>query len=518
MPLFISDEEFSRCSGDTVAVAAKADAFIRGLLHELDTVRAKADAADINAEQNCSHIEQKYLSLAAEFSKLESQVSELQSSLDHRLRELSEAQSQNHQIQLQSVEKDREIERLRTEVGELHKSKRQLLELNEQKDLELSEKNANIKSYLAKILHLTENAAHKEARLNEVEAELARCRAACTRLEQEKEIVERQNAWFNEELTTKINSFFELRRKHAELDADMSSKLADMERQFGECSKSLQWNKDRVRELEMKLKSVQKELISAKDSAAANKEQLSAELSTVNKLNELYKESSDEWSRKAADLEGVLKAMESRLKQVEDDYKEKLEKELSVRKQVEKEVADLKEKLEKCEAEIETRKKRNELSNLSLRSFASEPWLTSIDADSMFDENSMLVSKIPVGVSGTALAASLLRDGWSLAKIYAKYQEAIDALRHEQLGRKESETILQWVLYELEEKAEAIIDERVEHEKMADAYSLMNQKLQNSLNENSNLEKTILELKADLRRNERDYDIAQKEIDDLRKQ
>jgi len=103
MPLFLSDEEYSRCSGDGAAVAAKADAFIRGLLHELDTVRAKADAADINAEQNCSLIEQKYLSLTAEFSKLEAQVADLQSSLDQRLRELAEAQLQNHQIQLQSV-------------------------------------------------------------------------------------------------------------------------------------------------------------------------------------------------------------------------------------------------------------------------------------------------------------------------------------------------------------------------------------------------------------------------------
>ncbi|MCH87234.1 nuclear-pore anchor-like protein, partial [Trifolium medium] len=155
------------------------------------------------------------------------------------------------------VEKDREIERLKTELSELHKSKRQLIEVNEQKDLEISEKNTTIRSYLDKIVHLTENAAQKEARFSEVEAELGRCRAACTRLEQEKEIVERQNAWLNEELTAKINSFLELRRKHTESETDISSKLADVERQFSECSKSLQWNKDRVRELEMKLKSTQ---------------------------------------------------------------------------------------------------------------------------------------------------------------------------------------------------------------------------------------------------------------------
>ena len=38
------------------------------------------------------------------------------------------------------------------EMSELHKSKRQLMELLEQKDAEISEKNSNIKSYLDKIV------------------------------------------------------------------------------------------------------------------------------------------------------------------------------------------------------------------------------------------------------------------------------------------------------------------------------------------------------------------------------
>jgi len=41
--------------------------------------------------------------------------------------------------------------------------------------------------------------------------------------------------------------------------------------------------------------------------------------------------------------------------------------------------------------------------------------MESIEADSMVEENSLLVPKIPFGVSGTALAASLLRDGWSVS-------------------------------------------------------------------------------------------------------
>lgn len=41
----------------------------------------------------------------------------------------------------------------------------------------------------------------------------------------------------------------------------------------------------------------------------------------------------------------------------------------------------------------------------------------SFDTNNISEDNSLLVPKIPAGVSGTALAASLLRDGWSVSCI-----------------------------------------------------------------------------------------------------
>ncbi|XVE99034.1 hypothetical protein REPUB_Repub03eG0161700 [Reevesia pubescens] len=492
MPLFISEEELSRLSNDAATVAERADSYIREMYGELETAKAKADASAITAEQTCSLLEQKFLTISGQYSDLRSQNAQLQSSLDDRLADLAQAQAQKHQLHLQTIGKDGEIERLTIEVSELHKSKRQLLEMIEQKDLDIADKNAAIKSYLDKIVNLTDNAALREARLSETEAELMRVQATCTRLSQEKELIERHNAWMNEELTAKVDNLIEIRRTLAELEADMSAKLADVERQYNECSSSLNWHKERTRELEIKLTSLQEELCLSKEVASSNEERFSAEVSIANKLVELYKESSEEWSKKAGELEGAIKALE--------------------------ETADLKEELEKCKAEIEASRKANELNLLPLGSFTTETWINTFDANDMVEDDRALVPKIPVGVSGTALAASLLRDGWSLAKMYAKYQEAVDALRHEQLGRKESEAILQRVLREIEEKAAVIMDERVEHERMLEAYSVINQKLQNFKSERSNLEKIIQELKADLRRHERDNSLAQKEIADLQKQ
>ncbi|KAJ0725075.1 putative nucleoprotein TPR/MLP1 [Helianthus annuus] len=432
MPLFISDEEYARCSHDASLISQKADAYIKQLYNQLETEKAQHDASSITAEQTCSILEQKYVSLKSEFVTLQSQHAQLSSTLEERVSEVAQIQADKHQIYLQSIGKDGEIERLSLEVSELQKSKSQLLQLIEHKDLEISEKNSSIKGYLDKIVALTDTASSKESRISELEAEHARIHASLARLTQEKELVERHNLWLNDELTTKVNSSLELRKTHNELEADMSSKLADIERKYNDTCNTLKWKDDRIKELESKLEALQNELCSSKDTAAATEEQLSSELSTVNKLVELYKESADEWSKKAGELEGVIKALETHASQVEKDYKEKIEKETSARKQFENEVSQLKEKLAKCEADLENYRNSDQLNLLQMSSYNTK----SYDVNNTNEDNNnlMLVPSIPAGISGTALAASLLRDGWSLVKMYEKYQEAIDAFRHEQLG------------------------------------------------------------------------------------
>lgn len=515
MPLFLSDEEYERLSPDAAAVAAKAEEFIR---QQLDTVRAQADAEAITAEQTCSSLEQKFVSLSSEFTKRESENSALAAELERKSAELAQVIAEKHQININIISKEGDIERLGAEASELQKSKKQFTVLLGQKDSEISEKNALIKTYLDKILNLTDTISLRESRLNEVEADLARANASCTRLSQEKELVERHNTWLNNELEIKVNNVIELRKTYAELEAELSSKIADLERKLSESSSSLKWNKDNVIDLEKKLKSVQEELSACQDTAAVNEERHCAEMATVNKLVELYKESSQEWSKKAGELEGVIKALETHSSQVENDYKERLEKELTARKEFEKEAALLKEKLDKCEAEVETSRRTSEINLLPWSTSSPASWVNPIDEHDTTIVGQMVVPSVPSGVSGTALAASLLRDGWSLVKMYTKYQEAVDALRHEQLGRKQSQAILERVLYEIEEKAAVIMDERAEHERFVEAYSVMNEKLQNSLSEQNTLERTIKELKADLRRCERDSSIAHKEVIDLQKQ
>ncbi|XP_073010170.1 nuclear-pore anchor isoform X2 [Typha latifolia] len=523
MPLFLTEEEFRLLAHDASAVAERADAAIRDLRRQLDTVRAEADAAAIAAEQTCALLEQRFDSLSADFDRVQSENAQLAASVDQRVAELAEAQAEKHQLHLKAIGKDGEIERFMLEVSELQKSKRQSLELIEQRDAEIREKNVTIQSYLDKIVNLTDNATAKEVRLHEIETELTRCNATCNRTTQETELLQKHNFWLEEELNAKVNSLVELRKSNMDAEASMSAKIADLEREISASSSSLKRSKERVVELEHRVSSLEKELLASKDSAAAAEQQLGAELSTVSKLAELYKESSEEWSKKAGELEGVIKALETHLTQAENESMEKLEKEASLRKELEKEAADLKDKLEKCEAEMENSRKASEFSILPMPSFQAgsnmkELLICETESTKIDGNGQIIVPKFPIGISGTALATSLIRDGWSLTKMYEKYQEAADALRHERWGRRHAEAVLERVLHEIEEKAELILDERAEHERMAESYSLMNQKLQQALLEHDNFENTIRNLKSELKRRERDYNVAQKEMNDLQKQ
>jgi nucleoprotein TPR len=523
MPLFMSEEELRLLGGDVAAVAERADAAIRELRQQVDTVRAEADAAAIAAEQTCALLEQRYDTLSAEADRFRAELAELAAASERRAADLASSQSEIHQLRIQAIAKDGEIERLKVEISEVHKSKSQSLELIEQRDAEIREKDGIIQNYLDKIVNLADSSASKGARIQEVEAKFTHLQATCNRITQEKDLLEKHNLWLDEELKEKVKNLAELRKSNMDEEARMSAKVAELERETSESSSSLRRSKERVSELEQRVSYMEKELCSTKDAAAANEQRLAAELSTVMKLAELHKESSEEWSKKAGELEGVIKALETHLTQVEDEYKEKLEKETSAKRDLEMEATYLKQKLEKCESDLENTRKSSELSFTPLVAadpcdLAGSPMKEMAFSDPANQNDLMIVPKVPTGVSGTALAASLLRDGWSLAKIYEKYQEATDALRHERFGRRHAEAVLERVLHEIEEKAELILDERAEHRRMVEAYALMDQKLQQALLEHDNFENTIRNLKSELKRRERDHSIAQKEIDDLQKQ
>lgn len=520
MPLFISDTELQAAGGNIALIVEQADGHIQDLMQQLESQKARADAAGIMAEQHGAVVEQKFLTMSSQFKHMESEKTQLEHTLERRLAELAEVQAQVHKLELEGMKQDSDRERLSCELNEARKAKRELLEVVEQKNTEATEKNTYIKGYLEKIVFLTDERSILEGKLRETESELNRSQAVQARLLQEKELVEKHNSWLNEELTDKVNALLKERRTSSDLEMELRSKLSRAEQACAEMGESLRRNKEHVKDLELRLNVTREELRSTKEEAASKDDHFSLEVETASKLAELYKQSSEEWSKKAVDLEGVIKALEVHLNQVETDLTERLQKEVGGRKDSEKSVVEAKEKIEKLEKELELLKSCKERDSLllidNIPEYVSKE-LTPCGQQLSLElhEDGVSLPIITSGVSGTALAAALLRDGWSLTKVYMKYQEAVDAWRHERQERKQSQALLQRVLQEIEQRAELILEERAEHARMAEAYDVMEEKLHSSVEEQTSLVNQIRELKAELRKAERDLNGARQECSDL---
>lgn len=99
MAAFISDEELKLKAGDEVV------AYVHELRLQVETHKARADAAVINAEQACSLIEQKFLSLTEQFGQLEHEKQQSMATLERRAGELGQAQGKVHKLELDAVSK-----------------------------------------------------------------------------------------------------------------------------------------------------------------------------------------------------------------------------------------------------------------------------------------------------------------------------------------------------------------------------------------------------------------------------
>ncbi|CAI7858225.1 unnamed protein product, partial [Closterium sp. NIES-53] len=531
MPLFLTEEELQAVEGDVRAVARKAEEQIGSLLRQLETHKAQADAAEINAEQTCSLIEQKYLAVTDENAQLEREKGFLTADLDQKAAELAEIKAQVHRLQLEGIQGDGERERLKAELAEAQTSRRDLVDVIERKNLEIDEKNASLKSYLDKIVSLTDSRTELEGRLRKAEAEASRWKAAVNRHVQEKEILEQHLAWLREDVAGKAGALQEERRARAEGEAELRSKLLGAEHERDDLRAAESRAQARVAELQGMVAQLQKEVKKRAEEEALHESQLAAELETAKKLVELYKESAAEAGERAADLKGVVKSLEDHLKQVEDEGESRVK---AAEEAARKQQQELQRRCEELQKSLEEANKKATAAAEAAAAAAAAgagglelvPAAATAGLIQPLDRQLAAVlhgggsvpPSLPQGVTGVALATYLVKDGWTMATMYEKYEEAADAWRHERQQRRQAETLLNRVLREIEQKAGVVLEERELHARMARAYDVMQDKLALAADHQAAVEASLAECRAELRARERDVSLLSTDVADLQSQ
>lgn len=146
-----------------------------------------------------------------------------------RPQELTAARLEQSRCQTALMSRNAELERRGVEVGALQADKASLDKLLQERQGEIGELQARVAAAADKAVALTQANAALDARVHEAQAAASRAALTQARLEQEKGILEKSNAWLAAELDRKTEAFGAERRKATDAILDLQRRLAEAE-------------------------------------------------------------------------------------------------------------------------------------------------------------------------------------------------------------------------------------------------------------------------------------------------
>jgi len=325
-------------------------------------------------------------------------------------------------------------------------ARRELLHVTQQREDQLAEKNATIKSYLSQNLRLVEEREALAARAAEAERLQRAAEAAAARAAQEKASLAQHNTWLEAELTAKGDSLLSVRRGASEEAMTFRTQLMEAQTKTAAAESRSAAATKRSEDLESKLEKAQRHVATLKSDLSNQKESFDKELTTANRLAELLKEKAAEAEAKVTELRGIVQALKEHQAEATATATEAAEAAEAARKSA---VAD-------AEAAREQLKRMTAAAALGPAagggggaSTAMSPLLASAASAAPATPNAAALEAAARPAYTTPEAAARPADqveGLSVTALYSKYAETADALRVETAERRRLDKYLQQIL------------------------------------------------------------------------
>ncbi|KAK9917001.1 hypothetical protein WJX75_009773 [Coccomyxa subellipsoidea] len=393
------------------------EARVAELEGQLLEAEAQAKAAAINSEHAGQAMERRYTALAEEQGKVAAEREKLLAENAKLVEDLRAAKADNNRLQAVVFEKDAFIQRKDVEIEALHSDKRTLAKLLEQREAELNDAHSRHRQSLDKIVVLSNTNASLDAEAHEARAAKNRLQQDVLKMEQHVENLEGHTKWLEAEVAAKIEAAQQERRTVSTQVVQLQQTIAEAEDKVQQLERSERRLKERVAELQRSAETAQQNLKVARDEGDSKEHIFNKELATAQKLYTLYKDASEERSRKVIELEGIIRELQKHLEEAEAAQRDVLERAEARVVAAEQEAAT--EREQRCRV-----------------------------MEAAANGNLPLVSSpgnAPVSLNG---------ETFSHTELYMKYVEATTQCRHERLAKRQIEIMLEQVMGEIEAKSE----------------------------------------------------------------
>ncbi|KAG7457192.1 hypothetical protein MATL_G00243860 [Megalops atlanticus] len=450
------------------AVQSKLEKFFADQQSEVDSQKSEHERFKVDSEQQyfelekrLAHTQEQFLSQTQDHHKLKE---------DHvKLRdELASLKSSNQEHD--TSEEKAQQSNLSKAKYELEAENRELTRTLEKKSQEAEHFSEELKRLNDKLEETNTTKMELQLKLDELQSSGVSVKYREKRLEQEKELLQKQTAWLNSELKAKTDELISVSREKGkeilELKCSLESKkdeVARLQDQVNNLKKSNESFQKQVEESMKKLKE-------GKDQQSAMEEKFQNELNANMKLSNLYKVAATEAEAKNEELNRAVEELHRLLKEAGEATKTAEGRLMEMVALKEKTEAESKDKIQSLEKELENAKTL--LSDSSRRGVAA---LTEEELTSM---------------SPTAAAvAQIVKPGMKLTELYNAFVEAQDQLLLERLENKRVNKYLDEIVREVETVAPVLKRQREEYESMQTSMTSLSGKLEQAMKEMHRLQK-----------------------------
>ncbi|XP_061097242.1 nucleoprotein TPR [Conger conger] len=437
---------------------------------EIDSLKSLHERFKVDSEQQyfelekrLAHTQEQLLSQSQDHHKLKEENSSLNEELTslknkNKAHETSEEKLSSQQSDLSKAKYELEAE------------KRELARTLEKKSQAVEHLSEDLKRISDKLLETNTVKMELQLKLDEIQSAEVSVKYREKRLEEEKDLLQKQTVWLNAELKAKTEELISVSREKGkeilELKCNLENKKDEATRlqdQVNSLTKSKANFQKQVEDSMKKLKE-------GKDQQSVMEEKFRNELNANVKLTNLYKVAAADAESKVVELNRAVEELHRLLKEAGEANKgtdSRLEEMTGSKERVE---AELKEKLRTLQKELDNAKVLLSDSNRRGVAVLTEEELTNL--------------------SPTAAAvAKIVKPGMKLTELYNAFVEAQDQLQLERLENKRVNRYLDEIVQEVETMSPVLKRQREEYEHMQASMTSLSTKLEQAMKEMHRLQK-----------------------------
>ncbi|XP_034736261.1 translocated promoter region b, nuclear basket protein isoform X1 [Etheostoma cragini] len=440
--------------------------------YEIDYLKAQHEQFRVDSEQHffekvkqLAQCQEEFLSQTQEYLKLKEEFTKQEEDLKRVLQKNKEYESTQERLSSEQTLLSKAKEELEAE-------KRELVRTLERRSLEVEHLNDDFRQLNDKLVEVNTSKMALQMKLDELESAEVNIKYKEKRMEQEKELLNGQTSWLNEELKAKSEELLSLSRQKGNEILELRCNLENKEDELNRLQDQVASLKTSNEHLQKQNEDMISKLKEAKEQQATMEEKFRNELNANIKLSNLYKGAAADSEAKSEELSGAVEELHKLLKDAGEANKALEEKLQEMNGATDKSVTELKERIQGLEKELDN---ANEL--------LSSSKLRGPTGTSVVTEEQMTT------MSPTAVAVSKIKPGMKLTELYSAYVESQEQLQLERLENKRVNKYLDDIVQEVEAKAPILKRQRDEHERLQKSVASLSAKLEQAVKEVHRLQK-----------------------------